>query len=423
MSLLRDTSVTVVGRWAGTAAAAGAGLVVASVAGAAGAGTFAMVRVAPATVAAVLGAGMATANAYLIGSGKRAPQAIAETTMALGVLFGALGWAAWWLAGDLVHSRFFPHLSTATVTVIGSTILLNLLRDYLNSLQQGLKRFTEASVVLALDDVCALLLLLPALVVPSEVNTLIVASSIAGIAVSVLTAIGLLVRAGVRPWPRLHLAIVREAIGFGMRGHIGRLATLLTWRLDVMILSTLASVEVVGCYAVASKVAELFRPLGASLTFVLRPLIASLSAAEARVRGLVLYRRVFLINLAAVAIMAIVGGQLIVTLFGPEFAPAVPAFQILLIGLAAQGADPVLNGYYVGIGRPEYNTYTALAGLAVTIVADIALIPPYGLVGAAVASSLAYTTKAAAFTGLFLATSGFSFAELVGAKAYGTDAA
>jgi O-antigen/teichoic acid export membrane protein len=118
-----------------------------------------------------------------------------------------------------------------------------------------------------------------------------------------------------------------------------------------------------------------------------------------------------------------VGGPLIVRLFGDEFAPAVPAFQILLIGLAAQGADPVLNGYYVGIGRPEYNTYTALAGLAVTVVADLLLIPRFGLVGSAVASSLAYTTKAAAFTGLFLATSGFSVAELLGVKSYGADAA
>ena len=56
----------------------------------------------------------------------------------------------------------------------------------------------------------------------------------------------------------------------------------------------------------------------------------------------------------------------------------------------------------MGIGRPEFNTYTALAALVITVVGDLALIPPYGLVGAAIASSLAYSVKAAVLTALFL---------------------
>jgi O-antigen/teichoic acid export membrane protein len=339
--------------------------------------------------------------------------------MAIGLLLGTLGWLGWTLAGDLIHTRFYPQLSGPTVALVGSTILLNVLRDYLNSLQQGLQRFTDATIVLCLDDCGALLILLPLLAGPSAMtNQLIVASSVIGIGVSVVAAIVMLVRAGVRPWPRLHLAIAREAMAFGIRGHVGRLANLLTWRLDVVILSTLATVEVVGCYAVAFKVAELFRPLGASLTFVLRPLLASLSTAEARLRGVVLYRRVFLINLASVLVMAVVGGPAIVALFGQEFTPAVPAFQILLIGLAAHGADPVLNGYNVGIGRPEYNTYTALAGLLVTVAADLILIPSHGLIGAAIASTLAYTARAAAFTAIFVVTSEISLRQLIGVEEY-----
>jgi O-antigen/teichoic acid export membrane protein len=201
------------------------------------------------------------------------------------------------------------------------------------------------------------------------------------------------------------------------------MANMLNWRLDVMILSALASVEGVGVYAVASKVAELFRPVSASLTFVLRPLIASLSIGEARAKGVALYRRFFLVNLAAVGVMAVIGGPIITRFFGPEFAPAVPAFLILLVGLAAHGGDGVLNGYNVGIGRPELNTYTALVGLAVTIAGDLVLIPPYGIIGAAIASSAAYTAKAAALTALFLVTSNVTVAQLAGVQEYTADAA
>jgi O-antigen/teichoic acid export membrane protein len=245
-------------------------------------------------------------------------------------------------------------------------------------------------------------------------TSLIVASSLGGLVMSVAAALFFLVRAGLRPWPRVHRAIAGEALSFGLKSHVGRVAAVLNWRLDVMILAAFASVEVVGCYAVASKTAELFRPLGASLTYVLRPLIAGLDAAQARKKGVALYRWVFAINLTTVVIMALVGGPLILLLFGEEFAPAVPAFQILLIGLAAHGADPVLNGYYIGIGRPEVTTYASLAGLAVTVIGDLTLIPAYSLIGAAIASSAAYSVHAVALTAVFLLTSRVSLRELLG---------
>jgi O-antigen/teichoic acid export membrane protein len=276
---------------------------------------------------------------------------------------------------------------------------------------------------MCLDDVMSMLLVLPLFWTTAYGGTVLVVSAVGGTLASAVLAAVLLMRAGIRPWPRLHRAIAVEALHFGIKGHIGRMANMLNWRLDVMILSTMASVEVVGCYAVASKVAELFRPISASLTFVLRPLIASLPKGEARARGVLLYRRFFAFNLLGIAVMAVVGGPVILRFFGAEFASAVPAFQILLIGLAAHGADGVLNGYNVGVGRPEFNTYTALAGCVITVAGDIAFIPLYGIIGAAWVSTVAYTVKAIALTAIFLATSGVTMAQLVGLREYSPDAA
>jgi O-antigen/teichoic acid export membrane protein len=185
----------------------------------------------------------------------------------------------------------------------------------------------------------------------------------------------------------------------------------------------MASVEVVGYYAVATKVAELLRPVSAGLTFVFRPLVASLPLREARAQGLVLYRRFFALNLAGVIVLALIGGPMIVTFFGQDFAASVPAFQILLIGLAAHGADGVLSGYNVGIGRPEFNSYTALIALVVTVVGDLIMIPLYGLIGAAIVSSVAYTVKAAVLAAIFLFTADIRVSELLGVKEYSPDLA
>ena len=49
-------------------------------------------------------------------------------------------------------------------------------------------------------------------------------------------------RHGYTPWPRLHRELSIEMMRFGLKGHIGRIANMLNWRLDVMILSVLAPV-------------------------------------------------------------------------------------------------------------------------------------------------------------------------------------
>lgn len=421
MSLVRNTSITVVARLIVTGAAAVSAMIVATTLGAKGAGTFAQVRVLPSVIAALLGGGVTIAAPYLIGGRKYPVQAITETTVAIGLALGAVGVAIWILASHFLHSHVFTELSGPAAMAVGLSIPLQVLLNYLNSIQQGLQTFKKANIVLCTEEIVTLLLVLPLLAGVGG-NNLIWISDMSGTAVAVLVAIMFLVRKGIWPFPRFHRAITVEAITLGIKGHVGRIANLLNWRLDLMILSFLAPVDVVGYYAVASKVAELFRPLSASLTFVLRPLIASLPLHEARARGVYLYRRFFTINLAAVVVMTFTGPPIILHFFGPDFAAAVPAFQILLFGLAAHGADGVVNGYNVGIGRPEFNSYTALAGMVVTVIGDFALIPSYSLIGAAFTSSLAYTVKAVAMTAIFLSTSGVSVRQLIGFEEYLPDA-
>ncbi len=423
MKLVRNVSITMVTSFLSTGAAALAAMLVANVLGAKGAGVFALARVVPTVVAAVLGAGVTMSNAYLVGGRRFSIQAITEASMALALVIGFIGWGAWIAGGSFIHARFFSSLSETAVLLVGISIPLQMIRNYLNSVQQGLQTFTEANIVLLVEDVATLLLVLPLLWGVQSGPTVIVFAAVGGSAVSCLASIWYLVKHGYKPWPRLHRELSLEMMRFGLKGHIGRIANMLNWRLDVMILSMLAPVETVGYYAVATKVAETFRPLSAAFTFVLRPMIASLSVSEARAQGVALYRRVFALNLVLVFIMAFAGGPIIIRMFGPDFAAAVPAFQILLIGLAALGGAGVLNGYNVGIGRPEFNSYTALAGLVITVIGDVTLIPPYSLMGAAFTSSVAYTVKAAALTFLFLSTSGISLPQLMGMKEYSPDAA
>jgi Na+-driven multidrug efflux pump len=61
----------------------------------------------------------------------------------------------------------------------------------------------------------------------------------------------------------------------------------------------------------------------------------------------------------------------------------------------------VISGFLYGAGRPGLNSLAMAAGLAITVVLDLLLIPGLEATGAAIASAVAYTTTGVALLWLF----------------------
>jgi O-antigen/teichoic acid export membrane protein len=77
-------------------------------------------------------------------------------------------------------------------------------------------------------------------------------------------------------------------------------------------------------------------------------------------------------------------------LYGHRFASAVAPAQLLVVGMLLGGAAGVASGYLYGRGRPGLNSWALGVGLAVTTLLDVLLIPRYGVMGAAFASTTTY---------------------------------
>ena len=115
-------------------------------------------------------------------------------------------------------------------------------------------------------------------------------------------------------------------------------------------------------------------------------------------------------------IASIVGPLIIRTFFDEWSTESFLPFQVLLVGMAAGGANGVFSGYNHGQGQPQRTAFAVAVGLAVTIALDLLLIPWWGIVGAAVASSCAYTVTALAL-GLLYVTGGRRVRSEAGARA------
>jgi len=166
---------------------------------------------------------------------------------------------------------------------------------------------------------------------------------------------------------------------------------LLMQRLDVIMIGALAGTTDAGIYSVAIRIAN-FSVLGiTAVNTVTTPMFAEFHAAG---RHHDLQRTVALGSAAVLALsvpailVALVFGDLLLGTFGPQFVVAYKPLQILLIGPTV-----VMLTWPVGFlasmtGHQAHSAGLLAAAVVVNAALNFALIPPFGIYGAAVAASV-----------------------------------
>jgi O-antigen/teichoic acid export membrane protein len=175
-----------------------------------------------------------------------------------------------------------------------------------------------------------------------------------------------------------------------MQGQLSNLIQLLNYRLDSYLVLLLVNASGVGLYAVGVSLSEGMWLIANSVSVVL---LTNLTAGDdenaARMTPIVC-RNTLLVTAAASLAAAAVSPFAIPWIFGDAFDDAVLPFLWLLPGTVALAGTKILAAYVFSRGRPLINAQIAFVTLVITVVADLALIPPFEVAGAAAASSLAY---------------------------------
>jgi O-antigen/teichoic acid export membrane protein len=175
-----------------------------------------------------------------------------------------------------------------------------------------------------------------------------------------------------------------------MRGQVGNLMQLLNYRLDQYLVLALVNAAGVGIYLIGVQLSQSIWYLANAVAAVLIPRLASSSDEEAgRVTPMLCRNTLMISALGALAVGA-TAPWLVPTVFGEDFTDAVTPLVWLLPGTVALSGSKILASYIFSQGRPGLNSMITIGSLVVTVVADLALIPPFGVEGAAIASTLAY---------------------------------
>ena len=183
-------------------------------------------------------------------------------------------------------------------------------------------------------------------------------------------------------------------LALGRKAYIANILQFLNYRFDYWIVGYFTDLRTLGLYSLASSLGQMLWLLPKSASTVLLPVFASGERGDMESQALI--ARVGLWTAAAAAVAgAGLSGWLIPHLYGREFQEASLPFRILLVGCVPYTLSIVLASGLAAKGLQGENTRASFWGFVTTVVFDVALIPAFGMAGAAIASTLSYVVTTA----------------------------
>lgn len=227
------------------------------------------------------------------------------------------------------------------------------------------------------------------------------------LAALVVTAVGIgwsMSRAGMVAW-RPSPSLLLEQLSFGGRTIVGTLAERLHYRANTFLLNAMVSVGATGVFSVALGLAETLWYLPTSFGLVLFSRAVRGEREGAAIASAMTRTMLALMIVVAVPLW-LLAPWLVELAYGAPFRAAGVALQIMLPGVLAYSIVAVLANPLIAWGAPGRVTAVLVSGLVVNLVANVALIPEFGMNGAALASTISYTVTAAIMLALYRRLSG-----------------
>ena len=186
---------------------------------------------------------------------------------------------------------------------------------------------------------------------------------------------------------------IKEMLHYGAFMQLSTLVSTLNKRLSLYLLNTHCDEKSLGVYASGTQVTEGVNIVGQSIGLVA---FSSLSNTEQKERAAQLTLRfmkvAILLTFTALLVICLLPSFFFEWIFSGEFADIRPVILLMAPGIVFFSAHTILANYFSGTGKPKYNLYASLIGLSVTLVSAFVLIPLLGIRGAAITTTLTYTT-------------------------------
>lgn len=370
--------------------------------GAAGKGHLALLLQVPALLVALLSMGISNSTVYYVGQRKRTVGESFSDSMLVIATVTLIGIPAAIVSLNLIRS--VEPVGNRTLGLASLIIPLSLITLALSGLLTGTGKVEKLAARQAEGSLVGLVLIGVAF-----------ASGMLSVRTAVwVSVLSTLISTLLLLWPLLQelkstivmpsLKRIREMVGYSLKAHVSSLAGLLNRRQDVVLLGALSTASEVGIYSIGVALSELLWNIPGSIGV---PLIArSLQRSEEEGAAVAAQaaRVTLLMMLLITVAFALVIRPLVALVYTRDFINASWVYLLLIPGTVIYGLGTVLMNYLVAHGRLFPRAAMAVTGANLAL--NLALIPFFGMYGAAIASTVSYGGCGIYYTAVFLRQSG-----------------
>lgn len=373
---------------AATCIGAVASIMIARSLGPVGRGDWAMISSLATLMGTVGTLGLPAAGAYAIARARAADRpAMAGAALTLAALMATAVFAVYALVGIGLR----PGTGSVGVLLMGAviagTLLVHAVAQQLLLTASTVRWFALAQLV----PNCVMLAVVGGLAASGHLNlaATVIASAIAT-TIGALVAV-LVLRRRAASWirPSRAWAGMRPYLGYALLSFGVTSLTQITQRVDILIVGGYLGSRPAGLYAVAAQIGDVLLVVPAALGFV----IFRRGALDMQNHWPDALRMIALtggLGVLAAGTVAVFAAPVVRAVFGAEYLGAVDALRLLLIGIAALGAQGVVSAYVAARGRPRAVFAAWATAAVVNIGLNLAVVPDHGIEGAAAVSSLSY---------------------------------
>ncbi|HJQ68010.1 MAG TPA: oligosaccharide flippase family protein [Blastocatellia bacterium] len=170
-------------------------------------------------------------------------------------------------------------------------------------------------------------------------------------------------------------------------------------KVDLMLIKALSSTDPTQTslnaadYSAAFNVANITYQIIISITFIIFPLVSEATFANDRERTRSYIANTVRYTLMIMALVATLfsanSAEVLSLIYPKEYAGGAPPLRVLAFGMLLFGLLYVLTTIISASGQPKVSLFTGLSALVASAMLNYLLIPPYGLKGAATATTAA----------------------------------
>ncbi len=375
-------------------------ILVARLLGPEGKGVLAVVAAIPSLALGIASFGVGPALAFMAGRNRYAANELVTAALAWSILLGVMVGAVVWLTRDVLLASVLKGLTPTDLALVLVSLPAYYLNAFLGALFSGHGRAVAVAGLSALGATLNLIaVVIASLLFPGDSTVMVFALSATAI-VSAVCSLAVYRSGFVYSLSRL-IQISQETIPYAAKSYLGQASSMFFLRADVFFLNYFAGSAAVGVYSVATNLAEkLWLFSNPVSTAVYSQITGSVRHDSVRLTMLT-SRALLILNCVAGVALLVLAIIFVPVIYGAQFAGAVFYLGILIPGVIVFAVSQPYGQFFTGqLGRPGVISGLAAVMMAISAVLYVALIPVMGATGAALGSTISYSTSMVGYSWL-----------------------